>query len=330
MNKSLNLGVIGAGKIGTLHAKNISLFTDARVLAIADVNRVASENLAKQVSAKKIYSSYFDLIKDNDIDGVIISLPNNMHYEVSMAAIDAGKHVFCEKPLSLNVGEAEDIVKKVKGHDVKFQMGYNRRFDPSYEKVKKLIAEGIIGNIIMANSNTLDPEPHSGWEANETLSGGILFTSCCHDFDLLYWLLGSEVRKICVESAGDFGKDERVLCLLSFKNNVLGIVSTFEACPYGHDVKTEIIGDKAAIRVEKPSATFINILDKKGIHKDYPYWFIERFEESYLREIQDFIKCIIDDEEPRVSAKEGMYVVKVAQAARESQQKGKIISLASM
>lgn len=330
MNKSINVGVIGAGKIGTLHARNISLFTDARVLAVADTNKVVSENLAKQVSAKKIYSSYLDLIKDNDIDGVIISLPNNLHYEVSMTAIDAGKHVFCEKPLSLNVREAEEIVKKVEEHNVKFQMGFNRRFDPSYEKVKKIIDEGRIGKILMANSNTLDPEPHSGWEANETLSGGILFTSCSHDFDLLYWLLESEVETIYVNSAGDFGKDERVVCLLSFKNATLGIVSAFEACPYGHDVKTEIIGDKAAIRIEKPSATFINTLDKEGIHKDYPYWFIERFEESYLREIQDFIKCIKEAKEPRVSAKEGMYIVKVAQAAKDSKQNRKPIRLTSI
>jgi len=327
MDNNINIGVIGAGKIGTLHARNVSLFTDARILAVADVNKEIAVNLAKQVSIKKIYTSYQDLIKDKDVDGVIISLPNNMHYEVSIAAIDAGKHVFCEKPLCLNVREAEEIIKKVEKHNVKFQVGYNRRFDPSYEKVKKLIDEGHIGDVLIANFNTFDPEPHSGWEANETLSGGILFTTCSHDFDLLYWLLESEVEQIYVKSAGNFGKNERVICLLSLEKATLGTVSTFEACPYGHDVKTEIIGDKAAIRIEKPSATFIKTLDKEGVHKDYTYWFIERFEESYIKEIKDFIKCIIETKEPRVGVKEGMYIVKVAQAARESKQKGTSIHL---
>ena len=327
MNKSINIGVIGAGKIGAFHARNISLFTEARVYAIADINKKASVNLAKQVTADKIYSAYMDLINNKDIDAVVITLPNYLHYKVSIAAIAAGKHVFCEKPLCLNVKEAEDIVKKVEKYKVKFTIGYNRRFDPSYEKAKKLINEGQIGKILMINSNTLDPEPHSGWEANETLSGGILFTTCSHDFDLLYWLLESEVKKIYVKSAGNFGKNERVECLLYFKNAALGIVSAFEACPYGHDVKTEIIGDKAALRIEKPSATFIRTMDKKGIHKDYPFWFIGRFEESYIKEMQDFIKCIIEDKEPRVTVKEGMYGVKVAQAAKESIQKGKPIDL---
>lgn len=180
---------------------------------------------------------------------------------------------------------------------------------------------------MLANSNTFDPEPHSGWEANETLSGGILFTSCCHDFDLLHWLLNSEVEEIDAKSAGEFGIDQRVVCLLSFKSATLGVVSAFEACPYGHDVKTEIIGDKASIRIEKPSATFVKAMDKGGIHEDYPYWFIERFEESYIKEIQDFIECIKQAKEPKVNAKEGMYIVKVTQAARESIQKRKPIDL---
>lgn len=327
MSKSINIGVIGAGKIGAFHSRNISLFTEARVYAVADINKKASVNLAKQVTADKIYSSYIDLINNKDIDAVVITLPNYLHYKVSIAAIAAGKHVFCEKPLCLKVKEAEEIVKKVEKYNVKFTIGYNRRFDPSYEKAKKLIDEGQIGKILMINSNTLDPEPHSGWEANETLSGGILFTTCSHDFDLLYWLLESEVKKIYVKSAGNFGKNERVVCLLYFKNATLGIVSAFEACPYGHDVKTEIIGDKAALRIEKPSATFIKTLDKKGIHKDYPFWFIDRFEESYIKEMQAFIKCIIEAKEPRVNVKEGMYGVKVAQAAKESTQKGKPIDL---
>jgi myo-inositol 2-dehydrogenase/D-chiro-inositol 1-dehydrogenase len=327
MSKSINIGIIGAGKIGAFHAKNIALYTDAKVLAVADINKNAAENLAKQIGAKKVYSSYIDLIKDKDIDAVIISLPNNLHYEVAIAAIEAGKHVFCEKPLCLNVKEAEEIVKKVEKYKVKFQVGFNRRFDPSYEKAKELIEKGYLGKILISYSNTFDPEPHSGWEANEEISGGILFTTCSHDFDLLYWLIGSEVNKVYVESRGEFGKNESLICFLSFKNDALGIVSTIETCPYGHDVKTEIIGNKAAIRIEKPSSTFIKTMDKNGIHNDYPYWFIERFEESYIKEIKDFVKCIIEDKEPRVNAKDGMYIVKISQAAKESKQKRKPIDL---
>ncbi|MEM2668397.1 MAG: Gfo/Idh/MocA family oxidoreductase, partial [Candidatus Methanomethylicaceae archaeon] len=121
MSKSVNIGVIGAGRIGTLHAKNVALYTNAKVLAIADVNKIAAENLAKQIGAKKVYSSYEDLIKDKDIDAVVISLPNNLHYEVSIAAIEANKHVFCEKPLCLNIKEAEEIVNKVEKYKVKYQ-----------------------------------------------------------------------------------------------------------------------------------------------------------------------------------------------------------------
>jgi len=318
MSGQINFGLIGAGRIGAFHARNIKQYTDAKIYAVADVVREAADRLAREVGAEKTYYSPEDLIKDERVDAIVICLPNNLHYQVSMMAIEAGKHVFCEKPLCLKSSEAEDLVRRVRKAGVKFQVGYNRRFDKSYENVKKLIEDGDLGRLVLAYSNTFDPEPHSGWEANEKLSGGILFTTCSHDFDMLYWLIGSRVRRVYTESRGAFGRDQYLMSLLSFENDVLGVVSVFEACPYGHDVKTEIIGDKASIRVEMPAATYLKKFDKNGVHTDYPYWFLDRFGHSYIKEIQDFVRCIKEDKEPRVTVEDGAHVVKICEAARES------------
>ncbi|MEM3572982.1 MAG: Gfo/Idh/MocA family oxidoreductase [Nitrososphaeria archaeon] len=323
----MKIGVIGAGKIGAFHAKNAALYSSAKIVAIADVNLAAAENLAKDVGAKKVYSSYDELLKVPEIDAVIISLPNNLHYDAIIKSIEAGKHIFCEKPLCISSKECEDVVRKVKTSGLKLQVGFNRRFDPSYEKTKKLIDEGFIGEIVDIHSNTFDPEPHAGWEAKEELSGGIFFTSGTHDFDVLRWLVGSEVKEVYAESRGTFGKDQSVVCILKFSNGVLGTVKAFEACPYGHDVRTEIIGKNAAIRIEQPTATFTKVFGKEKVYNDYPYWFIERFRESYVREIQEFVKCIIEGKEPKVTVLDGLMSVKIAESAKLSLKEGKPVKI---
>ena len=314
----INIGIIGAGRIGAFHARNVKQYTDAKIYAVADIVREVADKLAREIGAEKTYYSYEDLVKDDRVDAVVVCLPNNLHYQVSVMSIEAGKHVFCEKPLCLKSSEAEDLVRRVRKAGVKFQVGYNRRFDKSYENAKKLIEEGALGRLMLAYSNTFDPEPHKGWEADESLSGGIIFTTCSHDFDMLYWLIGSRVRRVYTESRGMFGKDQYLMSFLSFENDVLGVISTIETCPYGHDVKTEIVGDKASIRIEMPAATHLKKFDGSGVHTDYPYWFLDRFNHSYIREIQDFVSCIKEDREPRVTIEDGAHIVKICEAARDS------------
>jgi len=327
MEGSLKLGLIGAGKIGVLHAKNIVLYTNVTVFSIADINLAVAEKVAKEVGAKNIYQSYDVLLKDKEIDAVIVALPNNLHYDAVIKSIECGKHVFCEKPLSLTSKQCEHVKTKIRGSGLKLQVGFNRRFDPSYEKAKKLIDNGYLGKIVDVHSNTFDPEPHSGWEAKEELSGGIFFTSCIHDFDILRWLVGSEVKKVYAEGRGTFGKDQSVVCTLKFDNDVLGTVKAFESCPYGHDVRTEIVGDNAAIRIEQPSATFTKVFEKTKIYTDYSYWFTERFKEAYVREVQEFVKCILEDKEPRVNVEDGLISVRIAEAAKLSLKKNRPVKM---
>ena len=314
----VKLGIIGAGRMGSVHAINAAKYTSAKIVAIADINKNAAESLAKQLGVNKIYSSYDNLIVDNEIDAVIITLPNNLHYDAIIKSIEAGKHVFCEKPLTVSVKEAEDITRKAEKADIKLQVGFNRRFDPSYEKAKEIIDQGLLGRIAHAHSNTYDPEPHSGWEGKEEISGGIFFTTCIHDFDLLNWLIGRKVKKVYAELRGTFGKDQSAVCLLAFENGAFATVKAYELCSYGHDVKTEVIGDKAAIRVEQKSSTHLEIFTKAGVQTDYPYWFKDRFKTAYIREIQEFISCILNDKNPRVNAYDGLNATKIAEAAKRS------------
>jgi len=322
----VKFGIAGLGTVGSIHLDNIVRYVDkAEVVALADVRVDLVKELAEKYKIKKVYSDYKELADDESIDAVIIALPNFLHYDAIKTFIESGKHVFCEKPMAITLEQANDIVKIVKESALKFQVGYQRRFDSAYAKAKRLIEDGKIGLPLLARSNTRDPEPPVGWEKDPQKSGGIFLTTCTHDFDTLRWLLGAEVRKVYAvgkflvyEDLKNLGFYDNVMVLLEFENGVIAEVDASVNCSYGYDVRTEIFGTKGAIRIEIDKATGILEFGKNGVVHDYPKWFIDRFLHAYINEIREFVKAIINDKDPPVTVEDGRAAVEIAVAAQIS------------
>lgn len=329
--EKVRIGIIGVGRIGALHAENIVKHVpDAELVAVADVIKELAKGLSKRLSIPKVYGSYEEIVEDDDVDALMLAIPNNLHCQVINKAIDKGKHVLCEKPMGISSRDAEEVARRSEVKGIKVQVGYNRRFDPSYVKAKRLIEEGKIGRIVIARSNTRDPEPPKGWEARPEVSGGIFFTSSSHDFDTLRWLVGKEVKEVYAIGETLFYKDmerigdyDNVMVAMRFVDGTLGYVDVSRTCSYGHDVKVELLGTEGAVRIEKETESYVKVYAKEGVSHDYPYWFKQRFSESYILEVKDFIECILKDRKPRVSARDAAAVLKISEAAKESAREGK-------
>ncbi|MFQ6094519.1 MAG: Gfo/Idh/MocA family oxidoreductase [Candidatus Bathyarchaeia archaeon] len=330
----MRFGVAGVGNIGTLHVDNIQRrLNEGEVVAVADTREDVLKEVSAKYGIKKTYRDYKELAKD-DIDAVIISLPNFMHNEAVKVFAETGKHVFCEKPMSLTLREAEDVVSTVDKYGIKFQVGYNRRFDEAYMKAKETIKNGELGTVTLARSNTRDPVPPKGWEKNPKLSGGIFVGTCTHDFDCLRWLVGSEVREVYASKSylvydelEKLGYPDNVMVMLKFESEAMAEVDASRNCAYGYDVRTEVFGTKGAVRIEKDKKLDMLFFNRIGVRHDYPYWFARRFTESYLEEVRSFTRCIIEDTKPLVTAKDGRAVLEVAIAARKSAENGRPVKL---
>ncbi len=325
----IKFGIAGVGTIGSMHLDNIVRCLDkAEVTAVADIRLNLVKELAEKYKIKRVYSDYKELAEDNSIDAVIIALPNYLHYDSIKAFIESEKHIFCEKPMAITLEQANEIVKIVRESGLKFQVGYQRRFDKAYVRAKKFIIEGKIGLPLLARSNTRDPEPPVGWEKYPQKSGGPFLTTCTHDFDSLRWLIGAEVRKVYAvgkflvnEDLKNLGFYDNVMVLLEFENGVIAEVDASVNCSYGYDVRTEIFGTKGAIRIEIDKATGILEFGNNGVVHDYPKWFIDRFLDAYINEIREFVKAIISDKEPPVTVEDGRAAVEIAVAAQISASK---------
>lgn len=332
--QKVKFGLAGVGNIGALHVDNIQRRLDeGEVVTLADARDDVLKNVSAKYGIKRTYRDYRELARD-DIDAVIICLPNFLHHGAVKVFAENGKDVFCEKPMSLTLEEAEDIVSTVDKYGIKFQVGYNRRFDEAYTKAKETIRNGELGTVTLARSNTRDPVPPSGWEKNPKLSGGIFVGTCTHDFDCLRWLIGSEVKEVYASQSflvydelEKLGYPDNVMVLLRFESGAMAEVDASRNCAYGYDVRTEVFGTKGAVRIEKDKKLDMLFFGGIGVRHDYPYWFARRFPESYLEEVRAFARCILKDTEPLVTAEDGKAVLEIALAARKSAENRKPVKL---
>jgi myo-inositol 2-dehydrogenase/D-chiro-inositol 1-dehydrogenase len=323
---AIKLALVGVGRMGEIHASNaIGLKGMALVVAVVDPVRERARSVASMVGGAKVYESVDQMLKDVEVDAAIVSAPNNLQLAIVEQLVDARVHVLCEKPVGLIPEHLEELALKADRKNVQIHAGYNRPFDQGYEKAKSFVEAGGVGKVAYIHSQTLDPEPPRGWEADPTKSGGIFFTTCVHDFQTVTYLSGRRVERVRatgsvyvhddLRSRGDF---DDVFVKLWLDNGVVATVRANRFCSYGHDVRVEVYGTRGAIRIEQESSTPVRYYGAEGVRTDYPYWFQTRFWDSYKRELEYFIKAVREDLRPRVSAFEAAHVLRVSRAALES------------
>ncbi|HPY94644.1 MAG TPA: inositol 2-dehydrogenase [Clostridia bacterium] len=327
MDKKLRIGVIGAGRIGKLHANNLkNAVPGAAVTAISDVNLLSAKALAATLGVGKVYQDYRQLLDDPEVDAVFICASTDMHSPISIAAARAGKHIFCEKPIDHDLGKIEEVLKAVKEAGVKYQVGFNRRFDRNFKKVRETVREGKIGDVHIVRVTSRDPEaPPPSYVKT---SGGIFVDMTIHDFDMVRYLTGSEVEEVSVFGAvlvdpaiGEAGDVDTCVINLRFKNGALGVIENSRQAVYGYDQRVEVFGSKGAISAQNETANNTVLLTKEAVTMEKPLWFfLERYNDAFIQEAKEFVEACLQGKETPVGAYDGLQPVKIAIAARKSWQ----------
>jgi len=328
---TIRMGLIGAGRMGATFAHHlINSIAEADLLAIADAHGKTAGEVAARYGVDSTYNDYYRLLERPDIDAVVIASPTNTHAEVIQAAAQAGKHIFCEKPLALTMEDCDAAIAAVKAAGVKLQLGFMRRFDAGYVAAKRKIEEGLIGKPVMFKSTGRDPKRTSLEFARRENSGGLIADMAAHDFDLGRWLMGSEVQRVYSEGGclvypelQDVGDIDNAVVNLRFASGAIGNVDVSRNAVYGYDIRTEVLGSEGGLVISKIRQTPILVMTREGVTHDTVPYFMERFGEAYAAEIRDFVACILEDREPAVTARDGRAAAAIGIAATISFEEGR-------
>lgn len=330
--KDVRIGVIGFGRQGEMYSKNIKFMTpNAKLVCIAELNIDAIKK--NDFDNVDIYKDYLEIIKRKDIDAIVIATGADSHERIIIDACKAGKHIFCEKPVALNIRSIEKIEEEIDRAGIKFMVGFNRRFDPNFSKIKELIEKGKIGNPNIITITSRDPKPPTIEYLKN--SGGIFMDQTIHDFDMIRFLMGNEVKEIFAMGSvlvdpkiGELEDVDTTMIVLKFKNNAIGSINNSRKAVYGYDQRVEVFGSGGLLMAHNKTPNSVELFDLDGIHSDKPLFFnIERYPESFKNEITSFVETIRNDKTPEVTIIDGKISVLMALAAKESLIKNKPIKM---
>ena len=333
MDDKVKIGLIGLGRMGRIYVEALTLrIPRAELVAVADINGEAAKKIAASYRIKDCFDNYQDLLKIEGIRGVVIAASTSVHTGIIIGAAEAGKDIFCEKPVALTLKETDIALRAVKKRKVKFQAGFMRRFDRGYMAAKKKIEEGKIGKPVSFKSISRDPMcPRLDYAR---VSGGLIVDMAIHDFDLARWLMESEVKRVCAEGgrlvfdqlkeADDI--DNATINML-FSNGSLGNVEVSRNALYGYDIRTEVLGSEGGIMIGYARHTPVVLLTKKGAAHDFVPYIMERFGEAYTNELKYFVDCIYKDQDPSVAGQDGRAALEIALAATQSYKEAKPVEI---
>ena len=331
MKRKLKIGLLGVGRMGRVYAHDLMRnLAGAELVAIADTVAPRAQAAAEEFGVARWYAEPHALIADKGVEAVLIVTPTNTHQELVLAAAQAGKAIFCEKPLALTLEAALAMQHAITQHRVFFQMGFMRRFDKGYAAAKQKLEAGEIGAPIMFRATSRDPFAPSVEYANPQNSGGLILDMGIHDFDLARWLVGeiAEVSAVgnalaCPElqSVGDI---DSAIISLKFHKGQIGVVDLTRNGVYGYDIATEIVGTHGTLRVGYLRETPVLVMKQNHIAHDVVPYFMERFAQAYPTQLQNFVVNVLNDREPPITIADGIAALRVALAATQALQRGSI------
>ncbi len=329
MSKKITLGIIGAGRIGKLHAENVLFnISYVEVKSIADVYADKIKDWAYGLGIKNVYSDYKKILSDPEIDAVMICSSTDTHAQMTIEAANAGKHIFCEKPIDLDLDRIHAALDAVKKAGVKLQVGFNRRFDHNFKAVKDMVKAGKIGDPHIIKITSRDPAPPPIEYVK--VSGGIFLDMTIHDFDMARYLSGSEVVEVFTNAAvlvdpkiGAEGDVDTAVITLKFANGAIGIIDNSRKAAYGYDQRVEVFGSKGCVAVSNDTPSSAVLSTEDGVFSDKPkYFFLERYKDSFVAEVKDFFDAILNDTETPVTGIDGLKPVLIGLAAKKSYETG--------
>lgn len=324
-SKKLHFGIIGAGRIGRVHAETLAFrLPEAEILAIADVNREAAQALAAHCGISRAAASVEEILSEPKIDAVLICSSTDTHADLIIAAARAGKHIFCEKPIAFSLAKIDAALEAVKAAGVQLQIGFNRRFDANFARVRQAVVSGEIGTPNLLHIISRDPAPPPLDYVRS--SGGIFLDMTIHDFDMARFLLGDEVEEIYTAAGvmvdaeiGKAGDLDTALLVLRFRGGAIGTIDNSRRAVYGYDQRVEILGSAGKIATENRYPNQAVVSSAKSVYTDLPLnFFMERYTESFALELKTFTQAILEQRPTPVTGADGRVPVVMALAARKS------------
>ena len=335
--KTLRIGVVGAGRIGKLHVSNLmTRVSNATVVAVTDVVAESAKELAQKFGIPKVYGDYKELVNDPEIDAVFVCSSTDTHSIIAYDAVMAGKHVFCEKPIDFDLDRIKKVIDAVEKKGVKFQVGFNRRFDRNFKHVRDTVQAGMIGDphIVMVTSRDPAPPPVSYVK----VSGGIFLDMMIHDFDMVRYLSGSEVTEVFTNGVvlvdpeiGKAGDIDTAIITLKLDNGATAVIDNCRAACYGYDQRAEVFGTKGCVAISNDSDSNAVYSCKDGVIAEKPmFFFLERYMMAYANEVNQFVEAIVNDTPTPVNANDGLQPVLIGLAAKKSVDEHRPVKIAEI
>ena len=336
-DSNLCIGLIGAGRIGKLHAENLKhRIKGCELVAVSDVMESVAQDLAKSLDIPRIYSDHRRILESADVDAVVICASTDGHAQIISDAASAGKHIFCEKPIALDLGVIDRVLDEVDRAGVLLQIGFNRRFDNNFKRMHELLQTGEIGTPHLLRITSRDPSPPPIEYIKK--SGGIFLDMTIHDFDMARFLIQSEVDQVyaagevngdkTIAEAGDL---DTVMVTLTYKNGVLATIDNSRMAVYGYDQRVEVFGSGGMISAQNELINGVTISNGAAIHGALPkVFFLDRYRESYIAELKAFIESIVNDRVPAVTGADGRAPVVLGYAAAKSVQENRPVKISEI
>lgn len=337
MSKQIKVGIIGAGRIGQVHAESLTRRIEAaQLVAISDIDPAAATRCAERFQIPKATGDYRELLNDPNIDAILICSSTDSHAPLICESAAAGKHIFCEKPIALDLVAIDQALAAVERADVKLQIGFNRRFDSNFHHLHDVVKTGGVGQPHMVRITSRDPAPPPlGYLAT---SGGIFLDMTIHDFDLARFLIGAEVESVFATGAvlvdpaiGEANDLDTVAVTLRYANGALGVIDNSRQAVYGYDQRAEVFGSAGAI--EAHNKTPHNTLHSTalGVQSAKPlYFFLERYMDAYVREVNAFITAIQEDQPAPVTGHDGRMATLLGLAAWQSYRENRPVAVSEI
>lgn len=323
--EKIKIGIIGAGRIGKIHADNMARLPDVEVAAISDLFAGPElEAWAAERGIGLVMSSSEELIAHPGIEAVLICSSTDTHVPLIKLAAQAKKHIFCEKPVSMDLEQTKEAVAAAAEAGVKLQIGFNRRFDHNFRRIREHVQAGTIGQPHLVKITSRDPAPPD--EGYIRVSGGLFMDMAIHDFDMARYLAGSEVEEVYAQGSvlidpvfARYGDIDTAVITLRFQNGALGIIDNSRKAVYGYDQRAEVFGSKGSVAVANDYPNSAVVSCAEGTYSDKPlHFFLERYTQSYIDETRLFIDCLAGGGSLLVDGYDALQAESIAFAAKQS------------
>lgn len=334
----VTVGIIGAGRIGKVHTESICNYVrNAKIKMVADpYMNEETEKWLLGMGVANVSKDYHEILNDPEIDAVLICSSTNTHSNISLEAIAAGKHVFCEKPIDHDLAKIKEVVKALEGSNIKYQVGFNRRFDHNFAAVRKAVTDGKIGETHIIKVTSRDPEPPSAEYA--AVSGGMFLDMTIHDFDMVRFLAGCDAEEIYVQSAvlvdpaiGEAGDVDTAVITIKMENGAIAVIDNSRRAAYGYDQRAEVFGSKGMAATSNDTASSVVLSTDAGVTGEKPlYFFLERYMQSFATEVGCFINAIENDTDTPLGVEDGLKPVLMGIAAKKSVEEHRPVKIAEI